>query len=149
MATSPLHILPSLLEAPMRAVQRTFGPKGMAWVFLAPNLIIFGTFTFLPILLNFGYATTGGGNILLGDRPFVGSENFRSLLSCTNYLDPSSCERDLFWRAVFNTGLFVVLQVGGMILLSLGALATSAIGVVLGFRRLAGRSGREQGPAPG
>lgn len=37
----------------------------------------------------------------------------------------------------------------GMILLSLGALATSAIGVVLGFRRLAGRSGREQGPAPG
>jgi hypothetical protein len=37
----------------------------------------------------------------------------------------------------------------GMILLSLGALATSAIGVVLGFRRLTGRARREQNPAPG
>ena len=119
MATSPLHLLPGLLDAPMRAIQRAFGQSGMAWTFLAPNLIIFGTFTFLPILLNFGYATTGGGNILLGDRPFVGAENFRSLLACTNHLDPSTCERDLFWRAVWNTGLFVVLQVTGMILLSL------------------------------
>ena len=37
----------------------------------------------------------------------------------------------------------------GMILLSLGALATSAIGVVLGFRRLTGRARREQSVAPG
>jgi alpha-1,4-digalacturonate transport system permease protein len=119
MAGSPLHILPNLLDVPMRAVQRLLGARRMAWVFLAPNLIIFGTFTFLPILLNFGYATTGGGNILLADRPFVGAENFRTLLSCTSYLDPSSCERDLFWRAISNTGLFVALQVVGMILLSL------------------------------
>lgn len=119
MAVSPLHLLPNLLEAPMQAFQRAFGPKGMAWLFLAPNLVIFGTFTFLPILLNFGYATTGGGNILLGDREWVGAENFRSLLACTSHLDPSTCERDLFWRAVWNTGLFVVLQVAGMILLSL------------------------------
>jgi hypothetical protein len=35
----------------------------------------------------------------------------------------------------------------GMILLSLGALATSAIGVVLGYRRLTGRTRREQGSA--
>ena len=37
----------------------------MAWLFLAPNLMIFGLFTFLPIILNFFYATTGGANILL------------------------------------------------------------------------------------
>ncbi len=36
----------------------------------------------------------------------------------------------------------------GMILLSLGALATSAIGVVLGYRRLSGRARREQNAAP-
>jgi hypothetical protein len=35
----------------------------------------------------------------------------------------------------------------GLILLSLGALATSAIGVVLGYRRLSGRARREQGTA--
>lgn len=37
----------------------------------------------------------------------------------------------------------------GMILLSLGALATSAIGVVIGYRRLTGRTRREQSPEPG
>jgi len=36
----------------------------------------------------------------------------------------------------------------GMILLSLGALATSAIGVVLGYRRLSGQARREQNAAP-
>jgi hypothetical protein len=33
-----------------------------------------------------------------------------------------------------------------MIVLSLGALATSGIGVVLGYRRLSGRARREQSP---
>jgi hypothetical protein len=37
----------------------------------------------------------------------------------------------------------------GMILLSLGALATSAIGVVLGYRRLSGQARREQSAAAG
>jgi alpha-1,4-digalacturonate transport system permease protein len=114
-----LHGVPALMEAPMRWAQNRLGPRRIAWVFLAPNLIIFGLFTFLPIILNFFYATTGGANILLTDRPYVGAENFASLLRCSDYLDPGSCERDLFWRAVFNTGFFVLLQVGGMVLLSL------------------------------
>jgi alpha-1,4-digalacturonate transport system permease protein len=114
-----LHLVPNLLEPPMRWAQRVLGPRGIAWVFVAPNLIIFGLFTFLPIVLNFGYASTGGNNILLRDRPFVGGENFATLLACENHLDPSTCRNDLFWRAVYNTGLFVVLQVGGMVLLSL------------------------------
>ena len=37
----------------------------------------------------------------------------------------------------------------GMILLSLGALATSAIGVVIGYRRLSGQARREQSAAAG
>lgn len=113
------HLAPNLLELPMRWVQRGLGVRRMAWVFLLPNLLIFGLFTFLPIILNGFYATTGGANILLGDRPDVGAENFQSLLSCTDYLDPSSCSKDLFWRATFNTGGFVALQVSGMVLLSL------------------------------
>ena len=114
-----VHLVPGLLEVPMRWAQRGLGLRRMAWLFLAPNLLIFGLFTFLPIILNFFYATTGGGNILLRDRPQVGAENFATLLSCTDYLDPSTCRKDLFWRAIFNTGAFVALQVAGMVLLSL------------------------------
>jgi alpha-1,4-digalacturonate transport system permease protein len=114
-----LHFLPGLLEGPMRWAQRRLGARNIAWVFLAPNLVVFGLFTFLPIILNVGYATTGGANILLRDRAFVGGENFASLLACGNHLDPSTCENDLFWRAIYNTGLFVALQVSGMVLISL------------------------------
>jgi alpha-1,4-digalacturonate transport system permease protein len=114
-----LQLPASLIEIPMRWVQRGLGLRRMAWVFLAPNLLIFGLFTFLPIILNALYATTGGANILLAERPGVGAENFETLLSCENYLDPSSCQKDLFWRAIHNTGAFVALQVAGMVLLSL------------------------------
>jgi alpha-1,4-digalacturonate transport system permease protein len=109
----------NLLEAPMRAAERLTGPSRVAWVFLAPNLIVFGLFTFLPLILSAIYATTGGDAILLRDRPTVGVANFASLLDCASYLDPNSCQRDLFWRAVHNTLWFVVLQVAVMILLAL------------------------------
>jgi alpha-1,4-digalacturonate transport system permease protein len=114
-----LHFVPNLLEWPMRWMQRLLGLKRIAWLFLAPNLLIFGMFTFLPIILNFFYATTGGGNILLRDRPYVGAENFASLLRCEDYSRPATCDHDLFWRAIFNTGYFVVLQVTAMVLISL------------------------------
>lgn len=108
-----------LLERPMLAIQKMTGAQKIAWVFLFPNLLIFGLFTFLPIFLNFFYATTGSDRILLAERPYVGLDNFATLLACENYLNPNSCERDLFWRAVHNTGWFVVLQVGFMVFFSL------------------------------
>lgn len=115
----PVHGLLNLLEAPMRAAQRGLGQRRIAWLFLLPNLLVFGLFTFLPIGLNFLYATTGSDLIMLADRPYNGTANFESLLACGSYLDPASCERDLFWRAIFNTGLFVLFQVAGMVLISL------------------------------
>lgn len=108
-----------LFERPMLAIQKLTGVQRIAWVFLFPNLVIFGLFTFIPIALNFFYATTGSDNILLANRPYVGLNNFSSLLTCESYLDPNSCERDIFWRAIHNTSWFVVLQVGFMILFSL------------------------------
>ena len=113
------HRTLDLFDPPMRAAQRLLGGRRIAWVFLAPNLIIFGLFTFLPIILNFTYATTGGTNILLSERPDVGMENFQSLLTCENYFDPNSCRRDLFWKAVYNSITFVTLQVGFMVLFAL------------------------------
>ena len=103
----------------MRLAQRHLGQRRIAWLFLAPNLVIFGLFTFLPIILNFHYATTGGVQVLPGDRPFVGAANFETLLACRDWLDPSTCEKDLFWKAVFNTASFVLLQVGCMVLFAL------------------------------
>jgi alpha-1,4-digalacturonate transport system permease protein len=109
----------NLFERPMLGLQKRLGVQRLAWVFLLPNLLIFGLFTFVPIFLNFAYAVTGGDQILLWERPYVGAENFASLLDCGSYLDPNSCRRDLFWRAVHNTGWFVVLQVGFMVLFAL------------------------------
>lgn len=109
----------NLFERPMLAVQKMTGAQRIAWVFLLPNLVIFSLFTFLPIALNGVYATTGSDRILLSERPFVGLDNFASLLACQNYLDPNSCERDIFWRAVHNTGFFVAVQVVLMVLFSL------------------------------
>jgi alpha-1,4-digalacturonate transport system permease protein len=114
-----LGVVFGLFDRPMTFIQKRFGLNRMAWVFLAPNLIIFGLFTFLPIGLNLIYATTGSDRILLAERPFVGLDNFSSLLNCGNYLDASSCERDLFWRSIYNTGLFVLVQVTAMVALSL------------------------------
>jgi len=111
--------LMGLFERPMAWAQSRLGESRIAWLVLAPNLIIFGLFTFLPIILNFYYASTGGLQILPQDRVFVGGANFTELLTCEDYLNPNSCNKDLFWRAIFNTGSFVALQVAAMVLFSL------------------------------
>jgi alpha-1,4-digalacturonate transport system permease protein len=107
--------LMQIVDAPMRALQRGLGFRRLAWVFLAPNLILFGLFAFLPVLVNVAYALTGSDQILLKDRPFVGGRNFADLSACADYLDPNSCKMDLFWRAGHNTVWFIVLEVGFMV----------------------------------
>jgi alpha-1,4-digalacturonate transport system permease protein len=109
----------NLLEPLFRLGQRLLGVRNLAWLFVAPNLIVFGVFCFLPILINVIYAVTGGVNLLPTQRPYTGTENFRILFECTNYLDLSTCRKDIFWRAIFNTLKFSVLQVGLMVLFSL------------------------------
>ena len=113
-----LTFLPGLLEPLMRAAQRVLGTRRMPWVFLAPNLLIFGTFTFLPIVINFYYAFTGGVRLFPSERPFTGMENMVTLFDCGDYFNPSTCRKDIFWQAVFNTAKFAVLQVGLMVVLS-------------------------------
>jgi alpha-1,4-digalacturonate transport system permease protein len=108
-----------VIEIPMLALQRALGIHKLAWVFLLPNLVLFGLFAFLPVILNMVYATTGGDNVLLSDRPYVGARNFEFLTDCGSYLDPNSCREDKFWRAVWNTVWFVTLQVGIMVGFSL------------------------------
>jgi alpha-1,4-digalacturonate transport system permease protein len=115
-ALAPLF---NLLEWPFRLAQRWLGTSRLAWLFVGPNLLIFGVFTFLPILINIAYALTGGVKLMPLERPYTGLENFRILFECGNYLDLSTCRKDVFWRALWNTAKFSLIQVGLMVLLSL------------------------------
>jgi alpha-1,4-digalacturonate transport system permease protein len=108
-----------VVDVPMRALQRVVGVPRIGWMFVGPNLVILGLFTFLPIVINFVYAFTGGVELLPSARPYTGVENLETLFECTNYLDPSTCRKDLFWRAIYNTALFALLQVGLMVLFAL------------------------------
>lgn len=107
------------LDLALSPLQRLIGSRNMAYFFVLPNLLVFGIFVLFPMLLNFYYATTGGTNLYLQDRPFVGMQNFQHLFNCSNYLDPNTCREDRFWRAIYNTAIFVFFQVGGMVLFSL------------------------------
>lgn len=108
-----------MLEPPFAWLQKRLGIRGMAYVFVLPNLAVFGVFVALPMALNVWYALTGSNRLMLGERPFVGLDNFAALLTCRDYLDPNSCGQDRFWRAIHNTLAFVGLQVASMVALSL------------------------------
>ncbi|MBW6475330.1 MAG: sugar ABC transporter permease [Anaerolineaceae bacterium] len=101
------------------ALQKVIGIKGIPYLFVLPNLLIFGIFILTPVLLNFVYAFTGSARFLPTDRPFVGTRNFERIFSCENYLVPNSCQEDLFWRAAQNTVVFVIFQVSLLLLVSL------------------------------
>jgi alpha-1,4-digalacturonate transport system permease protein len=99
-------------------LQRLIGVRGMPYLFVLPNLLIFGIFILFPMLLNFVYAFTGGTQFFPDQRPWVGTANFDQLLTCENYFDPNTCIQDRFWRSVFNTGGYVVAQVALLVLIS-------------------------------
>jgi ABC-type sugar transport system permease subunit len=113
--------LGDVLDGPFRALQRHIGANRMAYVFLAPNVLVFGLFSFWPMLLNFYIAFTGGQSVILADRPFVGLANFRELLDCPSWLDPKTCPVAgfSFWTGVWNTLFFAVVQVPIMIVVAL------------------------------
>ncbi len=108
-----------LLDLIFGSLQKIIGLKAMPYVFVLPNLLIFGIFILFPMLLNFRYAFTGGTSFFPNQREFVGFANFEQLLTCQNFLDPNSCREDLFWRALFNTAGYVFFQVGLMVVMAL------------------------------
>jgi alpha-1,4-digalacturonate transport system permease protein len=115
----PWRIAMRALEMPMRGVQRLIGAGRMPYVFVAPNLLIFGTFVVIPLFINFYYSITGGTALFPADRPLVGTEQYGHLLDCSDYLNPATCREDQFWRGVYNTVVFVACQVTAMVGLAL------------------------------
>ncbi len=103
----------------MEPLQRLVGQRRMAYLFLLPNLLVFGIFILFPMVLNLYYAMTAGTALYPQDRTFVGTANFERLFTCTDYANPNTCLEDRFWRAARNTGGFVVFQVAGMVAISL------------------------------
>jgi alpha-1,4-digalacturonate transport system permease protein len=109
----------NLFEPVFRLGQKLLGSSRIGWLFVGPNLLIISLFTFLPIVVNLVYAVTGGVNLLPTQRPFVGLDNFGILLECRDYSDLQSCRTDIFWRSIFNTVKFSLIQVALMLFFSL------------------------------
>ncbi|GAK55570.1 putative sugar ABC transporter, permease protein [Candidatus Vecturithrix granuli] len=108
-----------LVDRLLFPLQRVLGVRRMAYVFVLPNLLIFGIFILFPTLLNFYYAVTGGVKLFPRERPFVGLENFRRLFDCQNFFDPNTCREDLFARAVMNTTGYVIFWVVLLVVISM------------------------------
>jgi alpha-1,4-digalacturonate transport system permease protein len=85
---------------------RDLHPRTAPFLFLGANLLVFTIFTIIPAIYNFYlslFRTSAGGTPL-----FVGLGNFRYLVN----------QDDIFWRALVNTGLFVVGDVSLILLFS-------------------------------
>lgn len=117
--TAPLRWLAVIIEPLVQRLQKATGLNGMAAFFLAPNMLVFGIFVLFPLVINILYSMTGGTALFLPDRPYVGADQYARLFDCRSYAEPSTCAEDLFWTAVWNTGLFVVVQVTLMVITAL------------------------------
>ncbi len=109
----------SLFDGFFNRIQKFTGVTGMAYVFVAPNMLVFSVFVLFPMLFNFVYTFTGSDKLFLNQRPYVGAANLERLFDCGDFLRPATCDEDLFAAAVLNTAGFVVTQVAVMIGVSL------------------------------
>ena len=119
---------------PLELTQRLSGATGLPYLFILPNMLVFGLFTFAPLFLSAGFAVSDGEAITFAERSFSGADNLERLFATTNpdtgLANPNAVR---FREAVADTLLFSAFQVPIMILV---ALATA---LVLN-RDLAGRA---------
>ncbi len=102
-----------LLGFPVELAQSLFGRGGVPYALLLPNMLIFGLFTFSPMILNFYVSFTGGSSIILFDRPWIGLEKYAEIFTCEDYLIPKTCSNAgyNFFTGLYNTLWFVAIQV--------------------------------------
>ena len=107
------QFLMDLLGFPVEISQAWFGRAGVPYALLLPNMLVFGLFTFAPMILNFYVSLTDGPSITLFDRPWVGLEKYRDIFNCETIFIPKTCTNAgfNFWTGMFNTLWFVVIQV--------------------------------------
>ncbi len=107
------RFLADLLGFPVELAQSMFGRAGVPYALLLPNMLIFGLFTFVPMILNFYVSLTTGSSISLFDRPWVGLDKYFEIFNCESIFEPKTCTNAgfNFWTGMFNTLWFVVIQV--------------------------------------
>ncbi|UWR21879.1 carbohydrate ABC transporter permease [Sulfitobacter sp. S190] len=129
--------LMSALGWPIEMVQRVAGATGLPYLFLIPNMLVFGLFTFAPFFINIGFSVTEGQSINFESREWAGADNLDRLLAETS-IDTGleNREDDKFLAAVADTFVFVIFQVPIMIFFALcTALALNRDIVGRGFWR--------------
>ncbi|MCY3877933.1 MAG: sugar ABC transporter permease [Rhodobacteraceae bacterium] len=110
----------SILGWPIEAAQRAAGATSLPYLFILPNFLVFGLYTFAPMFMNVGFSVTEGESILFTERPYAADDNFQRLLNETNIdTGRENREDDKFIRALVDTLIFVVFQVPIMILIAL------------------------------
>ena len=105
---------------PIEVLQQATGSRVLPYMFLIPNLLIFGLYTFAPLFINIGFAVTDGQSINFPQREFSGTDNFERLTSDVQIdTGGENREDDKFQQAVADTIIFVIFQVPIMILFAL------------------------------
>ena len=84
----------------------------VAWLFLAPYLILFGAFVLLPIFFGL-WISLHSWDFTLPGKPFVGLDNYRDLF------DPNSIASKPFWNGMQATAIFTVISVPLLIVVPL------------------------------
>ena len=119
-AQSPLAWIMGVIGWPMELAQRACGHQPLPYLFLLPNLVVFGLFTFTPLFINVGFSVTEGQSILFSDRDWAGGENLARLLSDVQPdTGAENREDDKFAKSVIDTAVFVVFQVPIMVFFAL------------------------------
>ncbi|MEE2946028.1 MAG: sugar ABC transporter permease [Pseudomonadota bacterium] len=105
---------------PIELAQSLAGSGPLPYLFLLPNLLVFGVFTFAPLFINVGFSFTEGQSILFEDRPYAGDNNWQRLLGETQIdTGAENREDDKFYTAIMQTGVFVIFQVPIMVFFAL------------------------------
>jgi alpha-1,4-digalacturonate transport system permease protein len=106
----------SVLGWPIELAQRISGFTGLPYLFILPNLVVFGLFTFAPFFINIGFSATEGQSILFSERDAAGWDNWHRLLGETQIdTGAANLEDDKFLQSVADTFIFVIFQVPIMV----------------------------------
>jgi len=89
------------------------GGNRIAYLFLAPYLVLFGVFIAFPAIYGL-WVSFHSWDLLLPNKPWVGLDNYKDLF------DTSSASGGDFWQAMKATAIFTVFSVPLLVVLPLG-----------------------------
>ncbi|KAJ54399.1 ABC transporter permease [Actibacterium mucosum KCTC 23349] len=117
---SPTARFMSAVGWPIEVAQRMTGDRHLPYLFLLPNMLIFGLYTFAPLFMNVGFSLTDGQFFSFATREFSGLDNYYRIFSDIQ-IDTGdlNVEDDKFYAALGFTFTFVIFQVPIMVLVAM------------------------------